>query len=159
MTFMNKFNEVFYSTTYRWIQRICLWLVFIMAVFGIFIASIAVHEYSHKYDLRDISKGNESICALNLPTSTNWSEYKYLGMYSFLNTKEVNITTQAYLDRKKASENYAQKMETIFLFPFVIIILIVEIAIISYLDDYETEFKWRKRGWSEWMRSENDTFK
>lgn len=67
----------------KYLEKISFWGIFVFAVIGMLFSSVAIHEYSHMNDIKDIAI-NESIC-LNLPTNINYFTNfdEPAGFYSF----------------------------------------------------------------------------
>lgn len=58
-------------------MRFNIIVLMFFAVIGVFIMGTAIHELTHKWDLRNVSIGSGDTCILNLPTSENGYQVGY----------------------------------------------------------------------------------
>lgn len=61
-----------------WLEKIALFCIFIMALFGALFIGIILHEYSHYNDFKDLNVTDNEICGLVLPVKwTNMSDFTH----------------------------------------------------------------------------------
>ena len=89
-------------------EKMALFFVVIMAIFGACFISIIVHEYTHYYDFKNFNATDQRLCAFVLPTGprlANWSDYLWspAGYYGF------SINNNSMSPEELANYNKAEK--------------------------------------------------
>jgi hypothetical protein len=100
------------------IKTIALGIIVTFALFGVFVFSTLLHEFSHYQDFKEIASNNE-ICALTIPTDLSYSTISNLeaGYYKFSidpeNEQEYNNISK-YTEIKAYSIDAAMGLFLIF---------------------------------------------
>jgi hypothetical protein len=89
-----------------WLEKIALFCLLVMSLFGALFIGVILHEYSHYNDFKDFNVTDNELCGLVLPMKwENVSSFlkQPAGFYSYrinLNKSESDIVYQKYNEKE-----------------------------------------------------------